>query len=64
MLAAPELATDGINVLWDFSRSDEGDGLIEGGTGQHVLREIVADHLRYLPWSDDDATPACSTQAL
>jgi hypothetical protein len=31
VLAAPELATDGIDVLWDFSRSPE--GLIEGHTG-------------------------------
>jgi uncharacterized protein (DUF433 family) len=57
VLVAPELATDGIDVLWDFSLSDEGDGLIEGGTGQHVLREIVADHMRYLSWSDGDGYP-------
>jgi len=53
VLIAPELSTDGIDVLWDFSRSDEGEGLIEGGTGQHVIREIVADHLRYLSRRDD-----------
>jgi len=53
VLVAPELSTDGIDVLWDFSRSAEGEGLIEGGTGQHVIREIVADHLRYLSWRDD-----------
>jgi len=48
VLVAPELATDGIDVLWDFSRSPEGEGLIEGGSGQHVLREIVEDYLRYV----------------
>jgi uncharacterized protein (DUF433 family) len=48
VLAAPELATDGIDVLWDFSRSPEGEGLIEGNSGQHVLREIVEDYLRYV----------------
>jgi uncharacterized protein (DUF433 family) len=48
VLAAPELATDGIDVLWDFSRSREGHGLIEGRTGQHVFREIVEDYLRYV----------------
>jgi uncharacterized protein (DUF433 family) len=53
VLIAPELATDGIDVLWDFARSDEGEGLIEGGTGQHVIREIVADHLQYLTWRED-----------
>jgi uncharacterized protein (DUF433 family) len=53
VLIAPELSTDGVDVLWDFSQSDEGEGLIEGGTGQHVIREIVADHLRYLSWDDD-----------
>jgi uncharacterized protein (DUF433 family) len=48
VLAAPELATDGIDVLWDFSRSPEGEGLIEGSSGQHVMREIVEDYLRYV----------------
>lgn len=52
VLAAPELATDGIDVLWDFSRSPEGEGLIEGSTGQHVLREIVEDYLRYITRGD------------
>src|SRR4051812_27358486 len=33
VLAAPELATDGISVLWDFSRTKDGAGLIEGNTG-------------------------------
>jgi uncharacterized protein (DUF433 family) len=53
VLAAPELATDGIDVLWDFSRSREGEGLIEGSTGQHVMREIVEDYLRYVARGDD-----------
>jgi uncharacterized protein (DUF433 family) len=52
VLSAPELATDGIDVLWDFSRSREGQGLIEGRTGQHVLREIVEDYLRYVAWDE------------
>ncbi|MGH3742224.1 MAG: hypothetical protein ACRDT1_12940, partial [Micromonosporaceae bacterium] len=46
VLVAPELATDGIDVLWDFSRTEEGAGLIEGSTGQHVIREIVAGTCR------------------
>jgi uncharacterized protein (DUF433 family) len=53
VLVAPELATDGIDVLWDFSRTEEGAGLIEGHTGQHVIREIVADYLRYVSWGGD-----------
>lgn len=53
VLTAPELATDGIDVLWDFARSTEGEGLIEAGTGQHVIREIVADYLQYLSWGAD-----------
>lgn len=53
VLVAKELATDGIDVLWDFSRKPAGEGLIEGATGQHVMREIVDDYLRYLTWADD-----------
>jgi uncharacterized protein (DUF433 family) len=53
VLVAPNLATDGIDVLWDFSRTAEGQGLMEGHTGQLVMREIVEDYLRYLTWSDD-----------
>ena len=50
---APNLATDGIDVLWDFSRTEEGQGLMEGHTGQMVMREIVEDYLKYLTWADD-----------
>ncbi len=57
VLVAPELATDGIDVLWDFARTKAGDGLIEGGSGQGVMRQIVADYLQYLSWSDDDGIP-------
>lgn len=34
VLVAPELATDGIDVLWDFALSRAGTGLIAGDTGQ------------------------------
>lgn len=57
VLLAPELATDGIDVLWDFSRTDEGEGLIEGSSGQRVMREIVEDYLQYLT-RDNDGYPA------
>jgi uncharacterized protein (DUF433 family) len=53
VLVSPSLATDGIDVLWDFSRTSEGHGLMEGGTGQLVMREIVEDYLQYLTWADD-----------
>jgi uncharacterized protein (DUF433 family) len=53
VLTAPELGTDGIDVLWDFARRPEGEGLIEGTTGQHVMREIVEDYLRYIARGDD-----------
>ncbi|MGQ0464927.1 MAG: hypothetical protein ACT4QG_06365 [Sporichthyaceae bacterium] len=53
VLVAPELATDGIDLLWDFSRTSDGAGLIEGGTGQHVMREIVQDYLSYISWGSD-----------
>ncbi|MCK9871577.1 DUF433 domain-containing protein [Nocardiopsis dassonvillei] len=52
-LVARELATDGVDVLWDFSRTTGGEGIIEGRTGQGVLREIVQDYLKYITWVDD-----------
>jgi uncharacterized protein (DUF433 family) len=57
VLLAPELATDGIDVLWDFSRTRAGAGLIEARTGQHVIREIVTDYLQYVI-RDEDGFPA------
>ena len=54
VLVSPALGTDGISVLWDFSRTDAGAGLIEGGTGQLVIREIVQDYLRYVGFAADD----------
>lgn len=57
VLVAPELATDGIDVLWDFARSDEGEGLIAGDTGQQVIREIVQDQMEYIAW-DNSGVPA------
>ncbi len=53
VLASRNLATDGIDVLWDFSRTSEGEGLMDGRTGQMVMREIVADYLTYVTWADD-----------
>ncbi|MDQ2815494.1 MAG: DUF433 domain-containing protein [Actinomycetota bacterium] len=53
VLVAPNLATDGIEVLWDFSRTEEGQGLMEGRTGQLMMREIVEDYLQYLTWAED-----------
>ncbi|MFI5495293.1 DUF433 domain-containing protein [Actinoplanes sp. NPDC051859] len=54
VLTSRELATDGIDVLWDFARSKEGEGLIAGDTGQHVLRDIVQDYMTYISWDDND----------
>jgi hypothetical protein len=51
---APNLSTDGIDVLWDLSRSEEGRDLMEGNTGQLVTREIVQDYPRYVTWADDN----------
>jgi uncharacterized protein (DUF433 family) len=56
VLLAPELATDGIDVLWDFSRTRAGEGLIEARKGQHVIREIVALFLQYVH-RDEDGFP-------
>lgn len=56
VLVAPELATDGIDVLWDFARSAEGEGLIAADSGQQVFREIVADQMEYIAW-DSDGVP-------
>lgn len=53
VLVSPNLATDGMDVLWDFSRTSEGQGLMEGGTGQLVMREIVEDYLKYVTWDDN-----------
>ncbi|MDQ3763717.1 MAG: hypothetical protein M3460_19505 [Actinomycetota bacterium] len=53
VLMAPELATDGVDLLWDFSRT-KAEGLIEAGSGQHVIREIVVDYLTYLTLGEDN----------
>jgi uncharacterized protein (DUF433 family) len=53
VLASHNLATDGIDVLWDFSRTSEGEGLMDGRTGQMVMREIVEDYLTYVTWAED-----------
>ncbi|WP_245865578.1 DUF433 domain-containing protein [Prauserella marina] len=54
VLVSPALVTDGISVLWDFSRTKAGAGLIEGGTGQTVIREIVQDYLTYVGFGADE----------
>jgi uncharacterized protein (DUF433 family)/transposase-like protein len=54
VLVSPALATDGIDVLWDFAKTAAGADLIEGGTGQAVIREIVRDYLRYVGFAADD----------
>lgn len=53
VLMAPELATDGVDLLWDFSKTTSGAGLIEARTGQQVMRAIVADYLEYLNFGSD-----------
>jgi uncharacterized protein (DUF433 family) len=57
VLTAPNLATDGIDVLWDFSKSKQGVGLIEARSGQNVIREIVMDYIQYVSW-DKHEVPA------
>ncbi len=54
VLIAPNLATDGIDVLWDFSMSKQGEGLIEARSGQNVMREIVEDYIQYVTWDKDE----------
>jgi uncharacterized protein (DUF433 family) len=54
VLVSPALATDGISVLWDFSRTAAGAGLIEGHTGQVIIREIVQDYIKYVGFGTDD----------
>lgn len=56
VLTAPNLATDGIDVLWDFSKSKAGAGLIEARSGQNVIREIVEDYLEYVTWEGETPT--------
>jgi uncharacterized protein (DUF433 family) len=53
VLVAKELATDGVDVLWDFSRTEAGRELIAGATGQGVIREIVQDYMSYISWDDE-----------
>jgi uncharacterized protein (DUF433 family)/transposase-like protein len=53
VLVSPALVTDGISVLWDFSRTSAGAGLIEGSSGQTVIREIVQDYLTYVGFGAD-----------
>lgn len=62
VLMAPELATDGIDLLWDFSRTEAGAGMIEAHSGQHVIREIVADYLTYLTLGEDNLPEALRLQ--
>lgn len=54
VLVSPALGTDGISVLWDFSRTEAGAGLIEGASGQTVIREIVQEYLTYVGFGADD----------
>ncbi|VVJ20023.1 Uncharacterised protein [Amycolatopsis camponoti] len=54
VLVSPALVTDGISVLWDFSKTEAGAGLIEGRSGQTVIREIVQDYLTYVGFGADD----------
>lgn len=54
VLVSPALATDGISVLWDFSRTEAGAGLIEGRTGQAVMREIVKEYIEYVSFGSDN----------
>lgn len=54
VLVSPALVTDGISVLWDFSKTEAGAGLIEGRSGQTVIREIVQDYLTYVGFAKDD----------
>jgi uncharacterized protein (DUF433 family) len=54
VLVSKELATDGISVLWDFSRTEAGAGLIEGMTGQAIMREIVQEYLEYVGFGADN----------
>lgn len=56
VLLAPELATDGVDVLWDYARSGGDDGLIMASTGQRVFREIMKDYLSYVH-REPDGTP-------
>lgn len=58
-LVAPNLATDGVDVLWDFSRMSEGQGLMDGANGQLVMREIVQDYLRYVVGLMTDTRARC-----
>jgi hypothetical protein len=51
VLVARELATDGIDVLWDFAKSKAGQGLMAADSNQHVIREIVQDHMTYIAWA-------------
>jgi uncharacterized protein (DUF433 family) len=53
VLVAKELATDGVEVLWDFSRTEAGRELIVSATGQGVMREIVQDYMSYISWDDE-----------
>lgn len=50
VLVAPELATDGVEVLWDFAKTEAGRELIVGDNGQQVIREIVQDYMSYIAW--------------
>ncbi|MEU3627041.1 hypothetical protein BS329_03235 [Amycolatopsis coloradensis] len=54
VLVSPALVTDGISVLWDFSKTEAGAGLIEGRSGQTVIREIVQDYLTYVGFGSDN----------
>ncbi|GAB3443626.1 hypothetical protein GCM10027436_30780 [Actinophytocola sediminis] len=48
MLISPEPATDGISILWDFSRTEAGAELIDESIGQTTMREIMREYLTYV----------------
>jgi uncharacterized protein (DUF433 family) len=56
-LVAPELATDGVDILWDYSKSAEGHDLMVPETRQQVFREIVQDYMSYVAYDDDPQFP-------
>ncbi|MEV4573916.1 DUF433 domain-containing protein [Nonomuraea jabiensis] len=54
VLVAPELATHGTDVLWDFSKtSSEGEGLLDDSTGYRQIREIVTACLQSIVRAED-----------
>jgi uncharacterized protein (DUF433 family) len=54
-LASRRIVTDGVDIFVHYLESDE---LARAGDRQIPIRNVIADYLRYITWSDADEFPS------